>query len=227
MSRPLPPAAPAARATPPSRRLSWLRRLLARLLQFIFNRLYHEFAWSYDAVAWLVSAGRWNDWVRSTLPELQGPRVLEVGAGPGHLQVAMQQANLIAFGVDRSPQMIRQARRRLGQRPVRLVRGDGRRLPFAAERFDSVVLTFPAPYIREAGQELARVLRPGGRLVIADAGVPGVLGLGVRFLNWVAAQPAPFRLGYEEELAQAGFTLTRKVVRVRDSAVLLLIGTRT
>jgi ubiquinone/menaquinone biosynthesis C-methylase UbiE len=87
-------------------------RLFLLLLRPIYYLLYHQFAWAYDFVASLVSLGQWRDWVRTALPHLNG-RVLELGFGPGHLQVEMQKRGLIPFGVDESRFMARQASQRL------------------------------------------------------------------------------------------------------------------
>lgn len=144
--------------------------LLPRLLKFTFRRLYNEFAWIYDAVAAIVSVGQWGDWVRSVLPRLEGPAVLELGFGTGHLQVALLRGNLKAFGLDASRSMGRLARRRAleaGLSPS-LVAADARAIPFPDATFNQVVATFPAEYIAEAETlgEIWRVLVPGGRLVV-------------------------------------------------------------
>ncbi len=135
-----------------------------------FRLLYHPLAWSYDLVAATVSLGRWKGWVKEAIALLAGPRVLELGFGPGHMQAYLEAAGFSPFGLDESRQMVRQARRRLarlGQGP-RLVRGMAQRLPFADESFDSVVATFPTPYITqpETLSEIERVLAPQGRLVV-------------------------------------------------------------
>ncbi|MER3469549.1 MAG: class I SAM-dependent methyltransferase, partial [Thermoflexus sp.] len=80
---------------------------------------------------------------------LEGPRVLEIGHGPGHLLRAMARAGWHPVGLDRSAAMGRRARRRAGP-SVPLVRGEAQRLPFRDRGFDTVVATFPAPFILEA-----------------------------------------------------------------------------
>ena len=66
--------------------------------------------------------------------------------------------------------MLRIARRRLARHShrSRLVPGDARHTPFPDVSFDSIVATFPSPYVLESsfGAEAARLLRPGGRLVV-------------------------------------------------------------
>jgi len=144
-------------------------RLLLLLLRPIYYLLYHQFAWAYDFVASLVSLGQWQDWVRTALPYLDG-RVLEIGFGPGHLQVEMQGRGLRPFGIDESRFMARQASRRMkkaGADP-RLARGLAQALPYPAGTFDAAAATFPAEYIFDPRtlDEVHRVLAPGGTFVI-------------------------------------------------------------
>ena len=63
-----------------------------RFIKFGFHLLYHELAFTYDALAWLVSLGQWQAWGRTALDRVRGPRVLEVGHGPGHLLIALARA---------------------------------------------------------------------------------------------------------------------------------------
>ncbi|MEI7772873.1 MAG: class I SAM-dependent methyltransferase, partial [Chloroflexales bacterium] len=123
---------------------------VARLIRWGFERLYRELAWSYDAVAAAVSGGLWQRWGLVVLPFLRG-RVLEIGFGPGHLQLALAAAGRPACGVDSSPQMISIARRRLRRagHPARLARGSAQQIPLASAAFDTVLATFPAEYIAD------------------------------------------------------------------------------
>lgn len=99
-------------------------------------------------------------------------RTLEVAIGTG-LNLPHYRTNLDLVGVEWSAAMLTLATRRaatLGQ-PVRLVQGDAAALPFPAETFDSVVCTFGLCAVPDDSQVLAesvRVLRPGGRLLLAD-----------------------------------------------------------
>ncbi|MBP6015509.1 MAG: class I SAM-dependent methyltransferase [Candidatus Promineofilum sp.] len=140
------------------------------LRQRAFHLLYHELAWAYDAVSYGVSLGRWQAWGEAALAFLPGPRVLELGHGPGYLLATLTEGAWWPVGVDLSGQMGRLAQQRLGRRglPVRLVRGRGQALPFAAGTFDGVVAAFPAPYLlqQDTIRAIWRVLRHGGRLVI-------------------------------------------------------------
>jgi ubiquinone/menaquinone biosynthesis C-methylase UbiE len=127
-------------------------------------------AWTYDWVAAIVSLGRWKNWVLSVISDLPGPRVLELGHGPGHLQVSLAQGHIIAFGLDQSRQMGRLARRNMLALELesRLVNGTAQFLPFRDQTFNQVVATFPTPYIleRRTIEEILRVLIPGGGLIV-------------------------------------------------------------
>ena len=92
-----------------------LPSLRRALLLRAFHLLYHQFAWAYDAVSAAVSLGRWCDWGMAALPFLSGPRVLELGHGPGHLLAAMAGGEWRVTGLDLSPQMGFLARRRLAR----------------------------------------------------------------------------------------------------------------
>ena len=193
------------------------------LIRWAFARFYREFAWTYDTVAALVSAGYWRDWTLAALPYLRG-RVLELGCGTGNLQQAMsRQAALTApIGLDASPQMLALARRKVahGGGAARLVRGDARAMPFPPASFDALVATFPSEYILAHAtlSEARRVLRPGGRIIIVLAAqfmVGGLYQLLVKLLYRITLQrlPAPTpphappHSSLGRALAQAGFAV--------------------
>lgn len=98
--------------------------------------------------------------------------VLEVAIGTG-LNLDRYPDDVTVTGIDLSPQMLAQARRRadrLGRR-VELREGDAQQLDFPDASFDSVVCTFSLcgiPDDRQAVAEMLRVLRPGGLLLLAD-----------------------------------------------------------
>ncbi len=143
---------------------------MSLILKIFFRLLYHEFAWAYDFISALVSGGRWKAWVSEVLPLVQGPDVLELGIGPGHLLLSLEQKGFNVVGLDASRQMVRQAKKKLAQNNpgLCLVRGLGQALPFDDQSFHTVVATFPTGFIFQpaALMDIRRVLRPGGNLVI-------------------------------------------------------------
>lgn len=141
-------------------------------------------AWSsgnYDAIAdgvWGVGA----EIVRRTGVR-KGERVLDVACGTGNAAIQAAQAGADVTGLDLSPELFPAARRRAAEAGVRLelVEGDAEHLPFDHHDFDVVTSVFGAMFApshaRTAG-EMARVLRPGGRIGIASwtpAGTAGVM----------------------------------------------------
>lgn len=206
--------------------------LWRRLVGFGFRLLYHEMAWSYDLVAWLVSLGQWRAWRQTALPHLVGERVLELGHGPGHLLVALAERGFRPVGLDVSPHMGRLARRRLRRARLTppLVHARAQTLPFAAHSFDSVAATFPTAYIVDPAtlKEVARVLRPGGRLVVVvGAQLCGQDPL-CRFVEWLY-----FITGQREAagdwgapFAAAGLKTSRVQVEMKRSRVWLLVAER-
>ena len=182
------------------------------LLAWSYRRLYDELAWAYDGVARVVSGGRWRDWQRAVYPYLADGPVLEIGPGPGHLLGEMLVRGYDAYGLERSRAMLSQARRLLAGlgHGGRLVCGDALSPPFAAETFSTVLLTFPSEYVSAPRflKEAARILRPGGRLVVlvgAEAGTWPWPGLLERALRWLTDDSAwrPLALGPPEHAMPA------------------------
>lgn len=211
-----------------------MSHMYLRFVRWAFARFYREFSWTYDGVAWLVSLGLWRRWVLSALPLLRG-RVLEIGFGTGHIQLARAaQPGPLTIGLDASPQMARRTARRLrraGHRP-HLINGAAQLLPLPDAGFDTVLATFPSDYIADprTGAEIRRVLAPGGRVVIVVGAQLHHDGLSERLIDLayritlqasVRKAPPPDRL---EQLAIGGIALEQRWVEVGPSQVLLLIG---
>ena len=214
-------------------------QLLTRFLRIFFHLLYHSFAWTYDLVAWTVSLGRWKDWGKSVLPFIEGPRVLELGHGPGHLQRLLRNLNLFTVGLDESRQMCYLTKRRLlhnGYAQAYLMRGLAQSLPFPAESFDTIVSTFPTEYIFERSTmlEVHRTLINGGRVIV----LPAAWIIGNSLMERYAAElfrvtgqtpSEPVEIiskRLKEPFVEAGFEVKVEQVEVKSSLVLILIGTK-
>lgn len=142
------------------------------LVPLLFGLLYRNRV-LYQVASTVPFAGQWRRWQRLVLPRLHGRAVLEIGCGIGTLLGDMVAAGYDCRAIDRSPQMVAATRRTLRRRGLSLApravrQADARCLPYPAAHFDSVVSTFPTAYIMEArvAREIARVLRPGGRLIV-------------------------------------------------------------
>jgi len=154
--------------------------LLVGAYAWACEQLYHDYAWTYDAVSWGVSAGAWDAWRQLALEAASG-RILELGFGTGELILAARRGQRSIVGLDRSPQMQAVAQRKLHRAGLDapLVQGSALALPFATGTFDTIVATFPAGYIVDQATlaECARVLAPHGYLVIVGIWiVPQIAG---------------------------------------------------
>jgi ArsR family transcriptional regulator len=129
------------------------------------------------------AAGRWDRlraqlygeaFTQAALSSLLPPDwvVADLGCGSGHAAVALSPYVSRVIGVDQSAAMLRSARRRAtGVRNVEWRRGTLDALPLADESVDAALLLLALTYVsepRSAVAEAARILRPGGRLVVVD-----------------------------------------------------------
>ncbi|MBN1438410.1 MAG: methyltransferase domain-containing protein [Anaerolineales bacterium] len=243
------PPPPSANPEPPIRsrisipgRGGWALRasiaLISRVLRFAFHLLYYPLAFTYDAVAWIVSAGEWAEWRRCVIPHLLPGPVLEIAHGTGTLALDMAEGGYAVTAVDLSPAMGRIARgkkrRWLARRPSggdnpsagpAFIRADTGGLPFRADYFSSATATFPADFLFEPAtfRSVHRVLRPGGRWIILLTAFP----------EWFAQRLLPQEdsrvLGgmsgpLIRALGDCGFSVRIEIVRRPRSRVLLILA---
>lgn len=98
----------------------------------------------------------------------QPERILEIGAGTGRgtFHLATHFPSAVTTGLDLSPAMLHRGQQRTANEPlpeVNFVAGDGAALPIATKSVDLAVLLNAPPFFNE----IARVVRPGGAVVLA------------------------------------------------------------
>jgi ubiquinone/menaquinone biosynthesis C-methylase UbiE len=146
--------------------------------------------------------------------DLRGRRVLDLGCGTGRLAAALAERGAKVWGVDPSAEMLAQARASVGPR-VGLKQGRAETLPFRDGWFERAVLRLVVHLVdrRRALPELARVLAPGGRALIATF-APGhferywLVGVFPE-VGEIDRERFPEPDALEAELAAAGFTGAR------------------
>jgi len=138
----------------------------------------------YDRAGALLSFGQDPRW-RSALVAAADPRpedrVLDVATGTGLVAAELvRRSGCRVVALDQSEPMLAAAAARLCADPalaarVELVHGDAERLPFADGSFDALTFTYLLRYVSDPAatlRELARVVRPGGRIASLEFGVP-------------------------------------------------------
>ncbi len=104
----------------------------------------------------------------------RGIKVADIGTGTGILAVELARAGVHVIGVDSSPRMLATAGDKIREHAIRdieLRRGDATALPLADGEVDAAVAHMVLHYVSSpavAVREMARVVRPGGRVVIVD-----------------------------------------------------------
>jgi demethylmenaquinone methyltransferase/2-methoxy-6-polyprenyl-1,4-benzoquinol methylase len=133
---------------------------------------------TYDRYAALLSFGqdpRWRRFLVSRAHVGPGDTVLDVATGTGAVAAELiRRRRCTVVGLDQSPEMLAEARRRLPA-DVRLIEGEADRLPFPDASFAALTFTYLMRYVDDPGatlRELARVVRPGGTIAGLEFGVP-------------------------------------------------------
>jgi ubiquinone/menaquinone biosynthesis C-methylase UbiE len=218
---------------------AWTASALTALLRFAFHLLYHPLAFSYDAVAWIVSAGEWAEWRRCVIPHLPPGRVLEIAHGTGTLSLDMAARGHPVTGIDLSPAMGKIARAKIRRRrrgaadigfagEPGLVQADVQRLPFPADTFAAATATFPADFLfqRSTFRAVHRALRPGGIWIIVPTAFP----------EWFAKRWLPDEGTITSggiwptlirNMEECGFRVRMEIVRRPRSRVLLILAEKT
>ena len=141
-------------------------------------RMFDAVARRYDVTNTLLSGGQdrlWRIATRRALNPIAGERVLDLAAGTGVSTVGLARTGAWCLAVDFSLGMLRSGQRRGRHRTVSMVAADALHLPFADASFDAATISFGLRNLADpqAGlAELARVTRPGGRLVVCEFSTP-------------------------------------------------------
>jgi demethylmenaquinone methyltransferase/2-methoxy-6-polyprenyl-1,4-benzoquinol methylase len=121
---------------------------------------------------------RWRRALVDAVAPVAGEEVLDVATGTGMVAAELRRrADCRVVGVDQSAEMLGAARARFAGEgnSVELVQGQAEQLPFADESFDALTFTYLLRYVDDPEatmRELARVVRPGGRVASLEFGVP-------------------------------------------------------
>lgn len=138
----------------------------------------------YDLIAALFSFGQDPRWRRAMVRALDpspDDTVLDVATGTGMVADALvRHSGCSVIALDQSEPMLARARRRVARSPklrerVSVVRGEAESLPFADGQFDALTFTYLLRYVDDPAatmRELARVVKPGGRIASLEFGVP-------------------------------------------------------
>jgi demethylmenaquinone methyltransferase/2-methoxy-6-polyprenyl-1,4-benzoquinol methylase len=138
----------------------------------------------YDVLSSLLSFGQDPRWRRAMVAAVDAAsteRVLDVATGTGLVaRELVRRYECAVVGLDQSAEMLAGARRRLAREPalanrIEVVRGQAEKLPFASAEFDHLTFTYLLRYVddpRATLAELARVVKPGGRIASLEFGLP-------------------------------------------------------
>lgn len=131
------------------------------------DRIFARIARRYDLINRILSFGQEQAWRRRGVAHLGPGRVLDLGSGTGAAAPVLDRFEVVALDP---------VREMLGLSPMpRRVVGIGEALPFADEAFDGVFSAYVFRNLTSIARtldELARVLRPGGRVVVVDLARP-------------------------------------------------------
>jgi demethylmenaquinone methyltransferase/2-methoxy-6-polyprenyl-1,4-benzoquinol methylase len=175
-------------------------------------RMFDGVARRYDVTNTVLSFAQDRRWRRRTRQCLQlgpGARVLDLAAGTGVSTAEFARNGAAAVACDFSLGMLRAGRAVRSRRQITFIAGDAMHLPFRDETFDAAVISFGLRNVSDvpgALREMARVVRPGGRLVICEFSRP----------TW-----RPFRALYLNYLMRALPWVARRVSSNADAYVYL------
>jgi len=145
------------------------------------SAMFDEVSSAYDRTNTLLSVGNDQLWrvatTRAVAP-VAGERILDLAAGTGTSSAALAASGAHVVAADFSEGMLEVGRRRHAGNPrIEFVHADATELPFDDDSFDAVTISFGLRNVVEPKKgldELLRVLKPGGRIVICEFSTPPV-----------------------------------------------------
>ena len=141
----------------------------------------------YDITNTVLSVGQDRYWRRATRDALDlkpGDAVLDLAAGTAVSTVELAKSGAWCAAADFSTGMLHAG----AHRPVPKVAADATRLPFAEATFDAVTISFGLRNVVDTSaglREMARVTRPGGRLVVCEFSTPTVPIFSTVYMNYL------------------------------------------
>jgi SAM-dependent methyltransferase len=162
-----------------------------------------------------------------------GARVLDVACGNGNAALAAARRGCNVTGLDYVPALLRRAAGRAQAEglELQLVEGDAERLPFEDGQFDVALSTYGimfAPDQEQAAREIARVVKPGGKIGLANWTPSGFIGQLLATVGRHVPPPAgvasPIAWGIEARLHEL-FAGTRSIHVARREFVLRYLST--
>ncbi len=175
------------------------------------ERIFTDIAASYDHVATMLSFGQDPRWRRALVDAIDAraaDRVLDVATGTGMVAQALHaRYGCTMVGIDQSADMLRLARTRDGVYET-IVEGRAEQLPFPDAAFDHLTFTYLLRYVDDPAatmRELARVVKPGGRVAMVEFGLPGGMWRPLWWLYTRVGLPVACRLFSAKWSAVASF----------------------
>jgi demethylmenaquinone methyltransferase/2-methoxy-6-polyprenyl-1,4-benzoquinol methylase len=150
--------------------------------------MFDRIAGVYDAMNSVMTAGMHHRWRRRAIDVARvgpGSRVLDVATGTGDLAIEAQSRGAVVVGSDFSEGMLALARKKAPS--ITFEQADALALPYEDDSFDAATVGFGARNFADLQQglsEMARVVRPGGRVVVLEITTPTRPPLSTFFSLW-------------------------------------------